>query len=241
MGSIYIKSIVMNYNELEVFDRLTELIHDGETYLLIGQSGSGKSSLMKAMAGLLYPDEGEIQVKGENIVNYNKFQMLDYHVRSGYVFQNAALISNMTLYENLALFYEYHTDMTKDEIRDRIHYYIEMIGYSGTLDVRPSTLSMGERMMICIVRAISHNPEYLFFDEPTASLDPVATKRTKEIIADQKKQGKTIMLVSHDLQFGFSVADRVGVLHEGKIVESGTPDEIMHSKMEITNQLLSSR
>jgi phospholipid/cholesterol/gamma-HCH transport system ATP-binding protein len=238
MGSILIKNILLKYDTASVINDLTERIEDGETYALTGPSGCGKTSLLKIIAGLALVNGGEVIVGGKDILRVNQKQMLDYHRICGFVFQNSALISNMSIYENLSLYYNYHTDLTEKEIYEKIKFFLDYVNFTDDLASRPAVLSTGERMLINIVRAISHDPEFIFWDNPLASLDPIYQKRTKNIILDLKKKRKTMVLVSNDFDFMFSVADKIGVLYQGKLIDSGTPEDIRQSEHEIVKELL---
>jgi phospholipid/cholesterol/gamma-HCH transport system ATP-binding protein len=237
MGDVFLRNICLNLGGTAIFDNLTELFPAGQVYLLIGPSGGGKTSLLKVISGLWPADSGVIQFDGDDILKFNKAKMLELHKRSGFVFQSAALISNMSVFDNLALFYQYHTDMDNSEIMERLNLYLNMLGCDFDLDQRPNSLSTGQRILVSIVRAISHNPDYIFLDEPVANLDAVSTRRVRDIILDLKKRGKTMVMVTHNLNFGFAVADKIGVLANGKIVESGTKAEITNSSNEITKTI----
>ncbi len=239
MGSIVIDNIVMQYGSTVVLDHLTEHIGDGEFFTVLGSSGCGKSTLLKTACGLFPPNSGRVVIDGIDIFKLSKPEMLDFHKNSGFVFQNAALVSNMSVYENLAVYYHYHyPQMKDDEIFNKLEYFIEKVGFTDDISARPSTLSMGERNMIGLIRAISHDPDYLFLDTPFANLDVVSAKRMKEIILELKDKKKTIILVTNDLNFAFQASDRIGILNGGKIVESGTRNEIINSDLKITRQLL---
>lgn len=238
MGSLFIKNLLMKYDSTVILDHLNETISDGEVYVLLGGSGSGKTTLLKVIAGLSLVQGGEVTLKGKNLLKYSQRQMLDYHKHCGFVFQNSALISNMSIYENLSLYYNYHTDWTEKQIYENIKKYLDYVGFEDDLTLRPGQLSIGERMLVNIVRAISHDPEFIFWDNPLASIDNIYQKKVKNIIQDLKRQRKTMVLVTGDFDFGFSIADKVGVLSEGKIVESGSPDEIRNSQLRITRELI---
>ncbi len=233
------KNICLKFQEHVVFDYLSERIEDGETYVLLGYSGSGKSTLLKVISGLLFPSKGEVIIGGKNIFSFSKVKMLELHKNSGFVFQNAALISNLNIFENLALFYQYHMNMKDDEIMERIQPFLKEVNWDDDLKLRPSMLSTGERILVSIIRAISHNPDFIFWDEPSANLDNLTAKKVDEIFRKLKKQRKTMILVTNNIQFGLPLADRVGILYNGKIIESGTPAEMKKSENEVTRSLLS--
>ena len=239
MPAIILKNLCLKFQEHVVFDYLSERIEDGETYVLLGYSGSGKSTLLKVISGLLFPAKGEVVIGGENIFDFSKHKMLEFHKSSGFVFQNAALISNLNVFENLALFYQYHMNMPDEEIIKRVQPYLDDVRWDDDLKLRPSMLSTGERILVSIIRAISHDPDFIFWDEPSANLDNLTSKKVDEIFWKLKKQRKTMILVTNNIQFGLPLADRVGILYNGKIIESGTPAEMKKSDNEITRSLLS--
>lgn len=238
MGNIFIKNLTLKYESNALLDNLSEVINDGEVYVLIGASGSGKTTLLKTLAGLSLVQGGEIIISGKNILKYSQRQMLDYHKVCGYVFQNSALISNMTIYENLSLYYNYHTDMTEKAIYEKIKYFLDYVGFHDDLTFRPAALSTGEKMLVNIVRAISHEPEFIFWDNPLANIDAIYQRRVKKILCDFKAEKRTMILVTSDIDFGFQIADKVGVLVAGKIIESGTPQEIKNSRLKPIQELL---
>ncbi len=156
MGSIYIKDVTLQFDKTVVINSLTERISDGEVCAVLGLSGSGKTSLLKIATGLTLVNSGEVEVNGKNIYKYSQRQMLEYHKNCGFVFQNSALISNMSIYENLSLYYNYHTNMSEKEIYEKIKKYLDYVGFKDDLSQRPGILSTGEKMLVNIVRAVSH-------------------------------------------------------------------------------------
>ncbi len=238
MGSIYVKDVVLRYDKKTIIDKLTERIPDGEVYVIMGLSGGGKTSLLKIIAGLALVNSGSVEVNGRNIFRYSQGQMLEYHRHCGFVFQNSALISNMSIYENLSLYYKYHTDFKEKEIYEKIKKYLDYTGFDNDLSLRPNTISTGERMLINIVRAVSHEPEFIFWDNPLSNLDTHYRNRIKNIIVDFKKEKRTMVIATGDIDFAFTIADKIGILNRGKIVESGTPEEIKSSDYGPTKEIL---
>jgi phospholipid/cholesterol/gamma-HCH transport system ATP-binding protein len=239
MGEIYLKDVTLKFGKTVVIDKLTERFPEGEVYVILGLSGSGKTSLLKIAAGLSLINSGSVEVNGKNILRYNQLQMLDYHRCCGFVFQNSALISNMSIYENLSLYYNYHTDLSEKEIYQKIKKYLDYTGFDNDISQRPGIFSTGEKMLINIVRAVSHEPEFIFWDSPLSNLDSHYQKRVKNIIEDFKKQKKTMILATGDVDYAFSVADKIGILKKGRIIESGTPEEIKNSKFSPTREFIS--
>ena len=225
MGHIFIKNLSLFLGEALILDSIEDFIPDGTVYYLVGKSGSGKTSLLKTVAGLQLVQKGEIVVGGRNILRFNQKEMLDYHCQCGFVFQNAALISNMTIEDNLLLYFRYHEGLSTREGRKKIMPYVEMFQLENELKLRPASLSMGERMLVNIIRAVMHDPMYIFWDNPLANLDPVSKRKVRTLFGELKEGGKTMLLVSDDFDFGFRVADKVAYLEEGRLLFSGTPSE----------------
>ncbi len=221
-----------------ILDSIEEFIPSGTVYYILGKSGSGKSLLLKTVAGLQLVQKGEVLVDGKNILHFNQREMLAYHCRCGFVFQNAALISNMSIEENLTLFFRYNYNMSFKEAIKKVMPYIEMFQLERELKHRPAALSMGERMLVNIVRAVMHDPEYIFWDNPMANLDPASKRKVRLLFTEMKGKGKTMLLSSDDVVFGTSVASRIGYFEEGKLLFSGSLEEAKKSDLEGLQMLL---
>ncbi|MDH4261503.1 MAG: ATP-binding cassette domain-containing protein [Spirochaetia bacterium] len=240
MHEIELKNISLTLNGHHVLSNISETIESGSLYYLMGTAGSGKSSFLKVINGLFMEIEGEVIVNGENIYNYGQKKMLEYHKENSFVFQNSALISNMTILENLSLYYNYHTKLTKNEIIEKINPYMKLFEIEqGKLYDRPYYLSTGQRMLFGIIRALLEDCKTIFWDEPISNLDQIERNKVKKIIKEKKSQGKTIILVSNDWEFGLSVADHVGVLHNGRLIHSEAPEKIRKSKDHVIKSLIS--
>jgi len=238
MGKIVIKNLSVYLSDNIILDRIFETIEDGEFYVLLGESGSGKTTFLKAIAGLLFKPKGIVEVDGENIYSFNQKKMLKYHTKCGFVFQNSSLISNMSIYDNLALYFRYNTNLSEKEIERKIYEKLELVHFTDDLNQRPAASSIGEKMLVNIVRAIIHNPDYVYFDNPFANLDYVKKEIVKNIILDLKKMKKTIVLVTSDTKFALENADKIGILCQGSILESGNPDYIKNTKYSYTKNLI---
>lgn len=227
MGTIYIKNLSLILSEAVILKDIEEFIPSGAVYYLLGKSGSGKTSFLKAVAGLQPIQKGEVIVNGENIFNFTQKEMLAYHCRCGFVFQNPALINNMSIEDNLTLFFRYNYGLHFKEAIKKVMPYVEMFQLQKDLKLRPSALSMGERMLVNIIRALVHDPEFIFLDNPLTNLDLISKRKVKALFQELKEKGKTIILVSDDVQFGVAMASKVGYLEEGYLRFSGTPDEAL--------------
>jgi len=234
-----IKNLNVKFDDSNVLKGINDYISKGEVYCLSGETGSGKTTLLKCMVGLIFPFSGKIELYGKNIFRFSQKEMLEYHKNCGFVFQNAALISNLSIYENLSLYYNYHTNLSEKEIYEKVRYFLDYFNFDNDLSLRPACLSIGERMIINIVRAISHNPEILFFDNPFASLDISNRKKLKKLILNLKRESKTIVIVSNDPDVIFDIGDRIAILYQGSIIEKGNVEEIKNVKDERVKDLLS--
>ncbi len=202
-------------------------IKPGETVAILGKSGSGKSVLMRHIIGLECPDSGHIYVDGEDINDpeFNKNHVL------AMVFQSSALFNSLTVGENVALYLKEHK-IFKDglELKQLVSSALKIVGLEGKEDVMPSMISGGMKRRVAAARALVMNPDVILFDEPTAGLDPMMTRTMGDLICDLKRRVKiTQVVVTHDIDLAFYVADRIAILSEGRILEVGTPDQIRSS------------
>ena len=202
-------------------------IEPGETVVILGKSGSGKSVLMRHIIGLECPDSGHIYVAGRDI---NDPDFKKNHVIA-MVFQSSALFNSLTVSENVALYLREHK-IFKDEsqIKEIVSSALEIVGLQGKEDVMPSQISGGMKRRVAAARALVMNPDLILFDEPTAGLDPMMTRTMGDLICDLKHQVEiTQIVVTHDIDLAFYVADRIAILSEGVILEVGTPEQIRGS------------
>ena len=207
-------------------------LRKGETLVVMGGSGSGKTVLLRLLAGLLQPDAGQIRVFDRNIEHLGEEELLPIRRRLGYVFQGAALFDSLSVYENVAYPLREHTRLPEAEIRQRVVHFLSLVGLNDTvLDLLPAELSGGMRKRVGIARALVIEPEMLLFDEPTAGLDPTNSKTVAELIL-QLKGGvcDTSIVVTHDVELTRTVADRVAILIDGRFAALGPRDEVLGSR-----------
>jgi phospholipid/cholesterol/gamma-HCH transport system ATP-binding protein len=205
------------------------MVESGETVAVLGRSGSGKSVLLKQVARLLTPDEGTVHVGEVEMSGADKATVMRVRSSMGYVFQFAALFDSMSLGENVALPLR-RTGMSPEEARPRVNEILETVGLPDLGDRYPAELSGGMRKRAGIARAVVARPGYLLYDEPTTGLDPVTTAVIDELMLQMKRDLKaTSILVTHDIQSAFRVADRLALLHAGVVHFEGTPDEVRSS------------
>jgi len=201
-------------------------IATGETIAVIGQSGCGKSVLLKHIVGLLHPDEGSVIVDDQNVHALSDNGLYDLRKRFGFLFQSAALFDSMTILENVGLGLAENTTMAPDEIATVVKEKLAMVGLPGIEKLKPAELSGGMRKRVGLARALATNPDYLFYDEPTTGLDPVMSDQIDSLIKDiTNRLSVTSIVVTHDLFSVYTIAHRIAMLHEGKIYFKGTPDE----------------
>jgi phospholipid/cholesterol/gamma-HCH transport system ATP-binding protein len=203
----------------------------GETLVVMGGSGSGKTVLLRLIAGLLQPDAGQIRVFDRNIEHLSEEELLPIRRRLGYVFQGAALFDSLSVYENVAYPLREHTRLSEGEIGKRATHFLSLVGLNDTiLGLLPAELSGGMRKRVGIARALVAEPEVMLYDEPTAGLDPTNSKLVTELIV-QMRQGvcDSAIVVTHDLELARSVADRVAILIDGRFAATGPPAELTAS------------
>jgi phospholipid/cholesterol/gamma-HCH transport system ATP-binding protein len=219
------------FDRAEVLRGVSFRLDKGETLVVMGGSGSGKTVLLRHIAGLIRPDAGEVRVFGRNIEGLGEEDLLPIRRRMGYVFQGAALFDSLSVFENVAFPLREHTSLPEAEIRTRVMHFLSLVALGeDVLPLLPSELSGGMRKRVGIARALVIEPEMLLFDEPTAGLDPTNSKTVAELIL-QLKGGvcDTSIVVTHDVELARTVADRLAILMEGRFAAVGRADEVMAS------------
>ena len=204
----------------------------GETLAIIGESGCGKSVLLKLMIGLLEPDAGKALFKGNDIAKMSRDELLEVRQSVGYLFQGSALFDSMTVLDNVSYALRERTKQSDDQMRAQVVQCLEWVGLDARiLDQFPASLSGGMRKRVALARAIAIEPEVVLYDEPTQGLDPQSITRIANLIIGLKKRlSITSILVTHDMRSAFSVCDRIALLHEHKFGYVGTPEEFVASR-----------
>ena len=214
----------------------------GETLVIVGGSGTGKSVTLKHIIGLLRPDKGRVFVDGQELTALSEVELNNFRVRFGMAFQEGALFDSMSVFENIAFPLRRHTKMKEKEIRARVEECLERVHLQNVEKKRPSELSGGMRRRVGFARAISLEPQILLFDEPTTGLDPVISDVIADLIIEMDHTlNATSVTITHDMKVAFKIADRVAMLYNGEIVEEGTPEEFQASTNPIVRQFIEGR
>ncbi|MEE2896917.1 MAG: ABC transporter ATP-binding protein [Gemmatimonadota bacterium] len=225
--SIRLFDVEKAFGNVQILRRLTLTIHDGETVSIIGGSGSGKSTALKHMVGLLRPDDGEVYVDEQNVSRLDQESLYELRRNVGYVFQFAALFDSMTIAQNVGMGLKRIPDMSDEAIDERVAECLRMVDLDGTEEKLPAQLSGGQRKRAGFARAIATRPKYMLYDEPTTGLDPVTTAVIDELIVRMSDElGVTGVVITHDMKSAFRISDRIAMLYDGRIRFDGTPDEL---------------
>ena len=231
--SFYRKSVLRGVN-------LT--VSPGETVVIIGQSGTGKSVLLKHIVGLLIPDRGSVLVDGVDVAKLSRKKLFELRMRFGMVFQGSALFDSDTVAENVGLAMREHTEMSNEEISRIVDEKLRMVGLESVGDKKPAELSGGMKKRVGFARAIAMNPHCILYDEPTTGLDPIMADVINNLIIKLSNELKiTSVVVTHDLASAYKVGHRIAMLHEGRVIFHGTPDEIKRSDVPVVRQFIEGR
>ena len=236
---ISIRNVTKNFGGKNVLNGLSLEIPRGETLVIMGQSGCGKSVLLKIITGLMSADSGEIWFDGTEISSLNGKKMNILRRRIGMLFQSSALFDSMTVAENVAFMLDQHTDLDQQEIRKVVDEKLSLVDLAGVQDLRPAELSGGMRKRVGLARALAFDPEVIFYDEPTTGLDPVTCTEINQLIRDlHERLQVTSVVVTHDMHSAFSVATRMAMIHEGRQIAYGSPDEMINIDDPILQQFI---
>ncbi|OGD18300.1 MAG: ABC transporter ATP-binding protein [Candidatus Aminicenantes bacterium RBG_16_63_16] len=236
---IRIVNLQKSFGDNQVLGGVNLEIVKGETMVVIGQSGSGKSVLLKHIIGLLKPDLGEIWIGGIEVTKLDEDELQQFTGKFGMLFQGAALFDSMTVAENVAFGLERHTDFPPEEICAIVRESLSRVGLHGVEDMMPFELSGGMKKRVGLARAIAYQPEIMLYDEPSTGLDPIRADAINDLINMLKRDmGVTSVVITHDMASSFKIADRIAMLYEGVIIEVGTPDEIRNSRSPIVQQFI---
>ncbi len=226
---IHVHDVWKRYGKLEVLKGLCLDILDGETLIILGRSGVGKSVLLKQIIGLESPDKGYIEVDGQKVTDLTKRTMRPSLKPMGMLFQGSALFDSMDVGQNTAFYLRQHyPSLTQAEVKDRVAHALEMVGLGGTESKMPSELSGGMRKRAALARLIVYGPEIILYDEPTTGLDPITSMQINELINQTKKELKaTSIVVTHDIRSALEVGDRLAFHSDGKIAQIAPKSEFL--------------
>ncbi len=236
---IEVRNLDKSFGKLQVLEQVSFRIDKGESVVIIGRSGGGKSVLLKHLVALLKPDAGQVLIEGENIVPLNERQLLRVRRKFGMLFQSAALFDSMTVAENIAFAFRRDRSLPSEEVSRRVAEVLEMVEMPGIQDKMPSELSGGMRKRVGLARAIIYQPEIVLYDEPTTGLDPIVSDSIDQLILRVRDRlDVTSVVVTHDMRSARRLGQRILMLHDKRIYAAGTPDEIFSSKDPIVRQFV---
>jgi len=214
-------------------------VEKGESMVVIGGSGSGKSVLIKHIIGTLKPDRGSVLIDGIDIAKLSENELYETRKRFGMLFQMAALFDSMKVWENVAFALMRHGKLKDKDAKEIASEKLRMVGLIGVEDLMPSELSGGMKKRVGLARAIAHSPEILLYDEPTTGLDPIMADAINDLIVEMKqKLSVTSVAITHDMHSAYKIADRIAMLYEGRIIATGTPEEIKNTDNPIVRQFI---
>ena len=238
-AAIAVRNLRVNYGEREILHGINFEVPAGDTMVILGGSGSGKSTLLRTLVGLEKPSGGEIWMRGKNFAAMSEAERDELRKKMGMSFQGGALFGSMTVGENVSLPLREHTQLDDSTIEIMVRLKLDQVGLSGFEDYMPAQLSGGMKKRAAIARALAMDPEILFFDEPSAGLDPIIAAGIDELILKLKKAFRiSIVVVTHELASAFLIADRMILLDKGVIVADGTTKELQASKQPRVRQFL---
>jgi phospholipid/cholesterol/gamma-HCH transport system ATP-binding protein len=236
---IKIRGLTKKLGTKQVLNGVDLDVENGETIVVMGRSGTGKSVLLKHVIGLMSPDAGSLEVDGTDLVGLREGELSEIRKRFGMLFQGAALFDSMTVGENVGLALVEHLRLPKAEVRRRVAERLELVGLKGVEGMRPGSLSGGMRKRVGLARAIAMDPQYILYDEPTTGLDPILAGSIGELIRSlQQRLGVTSIVVTHDMASAYKVADRMAMLDGGRIVFTGTTEEVRHTRDPLVRQFI---
>ena len=228
-----------SFNSQKVLRGVNLKIEGGKINVIIGRSGEGKTVLLKHIIGLLKPDKGRILVEGEDITSMGLGNINRVRRKFGMLFQNGALFDSLNVFENVAFPLREHTKLSESEIKEIVRQKLKEVGLEGIEDKMPAELSGGMRKRVGLARALTLNPQIILFDEPTSGLDPIMAEHINELIIETHRRSKnTFLVITHDIASSFKIAHKMAMLHEGVIIEEGSPEDFKNSPNPVVQQFI---
>ncbi|PWU20229.1 MAG: ABC transporter ATP-binding protein [Bdellovibrio sp.] len=236
---IQFEKVVKRFGPRTILKELTLHVPAGEILFILGTSGTGKSVLLKTLVGLLRPDEGEIWIDGQEVSKFSEIEYLGIRKKCGMVFQQPALFDSLTVFENVAFGLRRHYRLPEAEIVSRVHSSLAAVHLPDASEKMPGEISYGMQKRVSLARTLALRPQVLLFDEPTTGLDPITTASVNLLIEELSRQfSTTSIVVSHDMTCALSIADRIIMLDQGRIVEEGSPDHMKRSQVPLVKEFL---
>jgi len=236
---IEIINLCKSFDGHQVLNNLNLNINTGETTVIIGRSGCGKSVLLKHIIGLMKPDDGQVIIDGKDITKMDEKELNTMRLQFGMLFQGAALFDSMNVLENVAFAVIEHSNTSREEIEKRVKECLALVGLRGIEDKKPAELSGGMRKRVGLARAICMRPQIVLYDEPTTGVDPIMGDAINDLIVELHNKLKvTSIAVTHDMTSAYKIANRIAMLYNGKIIAVGTPDQIKNTNDPIVRQFI---
>src|SRR4030042_3021902 len=236
---IEIINLHKSFGKKHVLNGIDLMVEKGESIVVIGGSGSGKSVLLKHIIGILKPDEGKVLIDGIDITALKENELYEVRKKVGMLFQMSALFDSMSVWENVGFSLLRFKKINENEVRSIAIEKLRLVGLVGVEDLMPSELSGGMKKRVGLARAIAHEPEILLYDEPTTGIDPIMADAINDLIVEMKQHlSVTSVAITHDMNSAYKIADRISLLYEGRIIETGTPDEIKNSQDPFVRQFI---
>ena len=236
---IELREVHKRLGNRQILAGMSLTVPKGMNFVLMGPSGSGKSVTLKHVIGILKPDEGSVQVDGQEVPTMSRHQLMALRKRMGYLFQNGALINWLSVADNVALPLREHARLPKSELDDRVQQVLRLVKLDHAASQFPPSISGGMKLRAGLARALVTNPEYVLYDEPNAGLDPIISQQIHELIVEVRdKLGVTGLIVTHSRACATLCGDRIGILEKGKLAIEGTVDELIHSEHPLARAFL---
>lgn len=237
--SIQLQDVHKAFGPKRVLEGFTLDVAEGETMVIIGYSGTGKSVAIKHIVGLLEPDQGTVFVDGQEVPRLSRPELYRLRAKIGYVFQFAALFDSMSIGENVALGLRKQRELGEQEIRERVQRALSLVDLPDVAQRYPAELSGGMRKRVGIARAIALRPKYILYDEPTTGLDPVTSATMDQLMLRMREQlGVTSIVITHDMRSAYTVGTRIAMLYDGRVRQVGTVDEIRETRDPVVRQFI---
>jgi phospholipid/cholesterol/gamma-HCH transport system ATP-binding protein len=237
--AIIAEDIHKSFGPNVVLNGIELTVHEGETLVIIGRSGCGKSVFLKHIIGLMKPDAGTITVDGYDVTKLKGRDLNNVRRKFGMVFQGAALFDSLSVGENVGFFLYEYSGLSDEEIADVVEEKLRLVGLENISDMKPAELSGGMKKRVSLARALAHDPEIVLYDEPTTGLDPIMADVINELIIKLDEQlDVTSIAVTHDMASAYKIADRIAMMYGGKIIAVGTPDDIKNSANDYVQQFI---